>query len=56
MYLTLKEEIICEEYRKKDAKGKRHCYECPLALADEGYYCYRDVDERTKEAKKLRRY
>ena len=32
MRLTEEEKKICDEYKKRDAFNRVHCFECPLAL------------------------
>lgn len=45
MKLTKEDKIICDKYSERDAKGKVHCFECPLVI-DEGYMiCKRNISK-----------
>ena len=45
MKLTLEEQKICDEYSKRDAFNKVHCYECPLAIDTRFCICKANVTE-----------
>jgi hypothetical protein len=56
MELTAKEKEICKKYRSRDDSGFVHCCDCPLALDHRYHECYANIDGRTENAKRLKRY
>jgi hypothetical protein len=56
MKLTPKEKEICKKYSAYDETDHVHCHECPLCLDKRYAICYANIDGRTSEAKKLKRY
>ena len=56
MKLTPNEQAICDKYKQRDETGHVHCRDCPLVIDKTYCVCYKNLDERSKEAYELGRY